>query len=148
MLITNLRYESYSVGKYEAGKNSGITLQLISADTGLRHHVHYNVKLTRQRGPNKGSRLPGKQFWVTACMKFYDFWHRICGLETPSKGLTTFHDCMGKLKPLRFQAESLDAKKLDKDTLTLMAEFPTDNVVINPDNYPTISRQFPDNGSR
>lgn len=145
MLITNLRYESYSVGKYEAGKNSGITLQLISADTGLRHHVHYNVKLTRQRGPNKGSRLPGKQFWVTACMKFYDFWHRICGLKTPSKGLTTFHDCMGKLKPLRFQAESLDAKKLDKDTLTLMPEFPTDNVVINPDNYPITSRQFPDN---
>ena len=145
MLITNLRIESYSVGKYDAGKNSGITFQLISVDTGLRYHFHYNVYLTRQRGQNKGSRLPGKQFWVTERMKFYDFWHRICGLETPSKGLTTFHDCMGKLKGLRFQAESLDGKKLEKDTLVLMAEFPTDNIVISPDNYPTSSRQVPDN---
>lgn len=52
---------------------------------------------------------------------------------------------MGKLKPLRFQADSLSAKKLDKDTLTLMAEFPTDNIAISPDNYPITSRQVPDN---
>ena len=110
---------SYSAGAYENGKYDGITLQFVCDDTGMCYHVHFNVERKRQRGPNKGAILPGKQFWVKRGRKFFRFWHYTCALPIPARGLTSFHDCMGKLKSIRFQAETEDGKKLLKDTLIL-----------------------------
>ena len=137
MLITNLRYLSYSVGAYENGKYDGITLQFVCDDTGMCYHVHFNVERKRQRGPNKGAILPGKQFWVKRGRKFFRFWHYTCALPIPARGLTSFHDCMGKLKSIRFQAETEDGKKLLKDTLRLMSN-------LSAHKSPTTARQLPD----
>tara|TARA_B110000902_G_scaffold69995_1_gene82892 strand:+ start:3019 stop:3699 length:681 start_codon:yes stop_codon:yes gene_type:complete len=145
MLITNLKVDCYSTGCYGEKKADGLTLRFMVEGEELDCYTIFNVDCSRSRGPNKGAKRPAGQFSVRKQHSFYKFWHHTCGLPTPSKGLTTFHDCMGKLKGLRFQAESLDGKKLEKHTLVLMAELPTDNIAISPDNYPTTSRRVPDN---
>jgi hypothetical protein len=137
LLITNLRYLSYSVGAYGNGKYDGITLQFVCDDTGMCYHVHFNVERKRQRGANKGAILPGKQFWVKRGRKFFRFWHYTCALPIPARGLTSFHDCMGKLKSIRFQSEIEDGKKLLKDTLRPMSN-------LAPHKSPTTTRQLPD----
>ena len=117
MLIKNLKYDGYDTGSYGESRADGITLQFFSEDTSLQYYTIFNVNLTKQRGPNKGSKLSGKKFWITKRFAFYHFWHQTCGLPAPSKGLTTFHDCMGKLSSLTFQAKTEDGKRLLKDTL-------------------------------
>ena len=117
MLIKNLKYDGYDTGSYGESRADGITLQFFSEDTSLQYYTIFNVNLTKQRAPNKGSKLSGKKFWITKRFAFYHFWHQTCGLPEPSKGLTTFHDCMGKLSSLTFQAETENGKRLLKNTL-------------------------------
>ena len=112
----------------------GITIHFFSEDIGLQYYVIFNVNLSQQRGPNKGSKLTGKRFWITRRFAFHHFWHQTCALPAPSRGLSSFHDCMGKLNALTFQAESNDGKRLIKDTLK----------PICPDNGLTTIRQVAD----
>ena len=51
------------------------------------------------------------------------------------KSLTSFHDCMGKLKLVRFKAETSKGTRLDAGTLRPMSL---------PDNALTTTRQLPD----
>ena len=134
MFITDLKYETYDTGFYGDSKAGGITLHFMSESTGLQYYTIFNANLTRQRGPNKGANLPKKRFWVTKRFLFYTFWHQTCGLPAPSKGLTSFHDCMGKLKSLTFQAKTDDRKRLVTKTIESMS----------PDKAPTNIRQVPD----
>jgi hypothetical protein len=134
MLITNLKVGCYSTGCY-GGKNAdGLTLQFIVEGEELDYYTIFNVDCCRSRGPNKGAKRPSGQFSVRKKHSFYKFWHHTCGLPTPSKGLTAFHDCMGKLKVFTFQAETDDGKRLRTDTLQIMPS----------DKAPTTIRQIPD----
>ena len=134
MLITNLKMDCYSTGCYGEKKADGLTLQFIEGDTELDYYTIFNVDCSQLRGSNKGKRRPDGQFSVRQKHSFYKFWHRTCGLPTPSKGLTTFHDCMGKLKSFTFQAETDDGKRLLTNTLQIM----------HSDKAPITSRQLPD----
>jgi hypothetical protein len=134
MFITDLKYESYNTGFYGDSKAGGLTLHFISESTGLQYYTIFNVNLTSQRGSNKGAKLPKKRFWITKRFLFYSFWYQTCGLPGPSKGLSSFHDCMGKLKSLTFQAKTDDGKRLVKTTLES----------ISSDKSPTTIRQLPD----
>ena len=118
--LLSLRYDGYSTGKYGPKLDEGITLQFIDEGSGCIYFAVWNVHLQRQRSSGKhpkGSAYPPNRFFVTKRMKFFKFWHYTCGLPIPSRGLTTFHDCMGKLKSIRFEAEILEGEKLDKDTI-------------------------------
>ncbi len=140
MLIKNLKYDGYDTGSYGESRADGITLHFFSEDTSLQYYTIFNVNRTKQRGPSKGSKLTGKRFWITKRFAFYHFWYQTCGLPVPSKGLTTFHDCMGKLNSLTFQAETEDGKRLLKNTLKPI--YPDSSLITIrqvPDKSPTIS---------
>ncbi len=143
MLINNLWYDRYSTGKYGKLLEDGITIHFTDMDTGATYYAIWNVVLTRQRTTKnhpKGSRYPGKQFSASKGRKFFKFWHYTCRLPIPSKGLTTFHDCMGKLKDIRFEAMILEGEKLDKDTLKpSIAHNFQKNIRQQPDKARTIS---------
>ena len=134
LLITNLKYEGYSTGSYGKSKADGITLQFSCEETGCDYYAIYNVDRSRLRGSRKGEKLPDGRFSVRKKHAFFGFWHRICGLDAPSKGLTAFHDCMGKLKAFTFNAETKDGKRLIKSTLRKMS----------PDKDPISIRQLSD----
>ena len=134
LLITNLKYEGYSTGSYGKSKADGITLQFSCEETGCDYYAIYNVDRSRLRGSRKGEKLPDGRFSVRKKHAFFGFWHRICGLDAPSKGLTAFHDCMGKLKAFTFKAETKDGKRLIKSTLRKMS----------PDKDPISIRQLSD----
>ena len=134
MLITNLKLDCYSTGCYGEKNADGLTLQFMVEDIELDYYTIFNVDCSRSRGPNKGSKRPAGQFSVRKKHSFYKFWHHTCGLPTPTKGLTAFHDCMGKLKAFTFQAETDDGKRLRTDTLRIMSS----------DKAPTTIRQIPD----
>ena len=134
LLITNLKYEGYSTGSYGKSKADGITLQFSCEETGCDYYAIYNVDRSRLRGSRKGEKLPDGRFSVRKKHAFFGFWHRICGLDAPSKGLTAFHDCMGKLKAFTFKAETKDGKRLIKSTLRRMS----------PDKDPITIRQLSD----
>ena len=140
MLIKNLKYDGYDTGSYGESRADGITLHFFSEDTSLQYYTIFNVNRTKQRGPSKGSKLTGKRFWITKRFAFYHFWYQTCGLPVPSKGLTTFHDCMGKLSSLTFQAETEDGKRLLKNTLKPI--YPDSSLITirqAPDKSPTTS---------
>jgi len=134
MLITNLKVDCYSTGCYGEKNADGLTLQFMVEDIELDYYTIFNVDCSRSRGPNKGAKRPAGQFSVRKKHLFYKFWHHTCGLPTPTKGLTAFHDCMGKLKAFTFQAETDGGKRLRTDTLRIMPS----------DNAPTTIRQIPD----
>ena len=134
MLITNLKVDCYSTGCYGEKNADGLTLQFMVEDIELDYYTIFNVDCSRSRGPNKGAKRPAGQFSVRKKHSFYKFWHHTCGLPTPTKGLTAFHDCMGKLKAFTFQAETDGGKRLRTDTLRIMPS----------DNAPTTIRQIPD----
>ena len=143
MKLHNLRYDSYSTGRYGSKLSEGINLQFLDIDTGAVYYVIFNVCLKRKRSSKKHAKdsfLPAKRFSVTKRRKFFRFWHYTCGLPIPSRGLTSFHDCMGKLKDIRFEAMILEGEKLDKDTLKpSIAHNFQKNIRQAPDKSPTIS---------
>jgi hypothetical protein len=122
MIVSDLNYLSYSVGSYGRGKYEGITLHFICEATGESYYVIFNVDRKYKRGKKKGKTRPGKQFSVSKQSKFYKLWVHTCGLDEPPKGLTTFHDYMGRLKSFKFQAEATNDNQLLKDSLMLMPE--------------------------
>ena len=134
MLITDLKYDGYDTGLYGDIKAGGLTLHFSSETTSLHYYTIFNVNLTRQRGSNRGAQLPKKRFWITNKFLFNSFWHQTCGLPEPSKGLSSFHDCMGKLKLLTFQAQTVDGKRLVTKTIEPMS----------PDKPPITTRQLSD----
>ena len=134
MLITNLKVDCYSTGCYGEKNADGLTLQFMVEDIELDYYTIFNVDCSRSRGPNKGAKRPAGQFSVRKKHSFYKFWHHTCRLPTPSKGLTAFHDCMGKLKAFTFQAETDGGKRLRTDTLRIMSS----------DNALTTIRKIPD----
>ena len=136
MLITNLRYLSYSAGLYKNGKYPGITMQFVCEDTGMGNHVFFNADLVRQRSTRnheKGSPLPKGHFTPKPNSGFMQMW-RSTLLPLP-RSLTSFHDCMGKLKPIVFMAETSKGTRLDAGTLRPMSL---------PDNSLITTRQLPD----
>ena len=141
--LNNLRYDSYSTGRYGSKLSEGINLQFLDIDTGAVYYVIFNVCLKRKRSSKKHAKdsfLPAKRFSVTKRRKFFRFWHYTCGLPIPSRGLTSFHDCMGKLKDIRFEAMILEGEKLDKDTLKpSIAHNFQKNIRQQPDKVRTIS---------
>ena len=136
MLINNLKYLSYSTGSYQNGKFDGITLQLICTGSNELYHVHFNAYLVRQRKTNKhkkGSPLPKGHFTVKQNSHFMKMWRSTC-IPLPRSN-TAFHDCIGKLKSITFEAELAKGTRLNAGTLRPMI-FP-DNSLIN-------TRQLPD----
>ena len=119
-----LRYDSYSTGRYGSHNCEGVTLQFFDDSDGCFYYAIWNVNLRRKRTTKNHSRAsdyPRNKFSVTRRMKFFYFWHFTCGLPTPCKGLTAFNECMGKLKKLQFQAMIQSGKRLDKDTIEVIA---------------------------
>lgn len=136
MTVTGLQYLSYSTGFYGPAKKGGITLQFTCDDTGENYHAICNVDLERKRCTakhNKGSRLPHKHFSPPNGGAFVAMW-KSTQLVLP-KSLTAFHDCMGKLKQITFQAEVTKGARLNASTLRPMRL---------PDNIPITSGQLPD----
>ena len=118
--LTNLRYDGYSTGRYGCHNSHGITLQFIDQLDGTTYYAIWNVDLQRKRRTKncrRGSDYPNKKFSVTRRMKFFCFWHYTCCLPLPSRGLTTFHECMGKLRKFRFEAHICKGRRLSKDTI-------------------------------
>ena len=136
MEVINLRYVSRTMGNYVQTDAGGLTLQLICDDTGDDYHVYFNVDLVRQRDSKnhkKGSPLPKGHFTPGPKSHFMKMW-RSTLLPAP-KSLTSFHDCMGKLKSIKFKAETSKGMRLDAGTLRPM---------YLPDNFLTTTRQVPD----
>jgi len=136
LLINNLKYLSYSTGSYQNGKFDGITLQLICTGSNELYHVHFNAYLVRQRKTNKhkkGSPLPKGHFTVKQNSHFMKMWRSTC-IPLPRSN-TAFHDCIGKLKSITFEAELAKGTRLNAGTLRPM---------IFPDNYLTNTQQPPD----
>ena len=105
-------------------------------DTSELYHVHFNACLVRQRSVKKhkkGSPLPKGHFTVGQKSHFMKMW-RSTFLPLP-KSLTSFHDCMGKLKSIVFMAEISKGTRLDAGTIRPMSL---------PDNSMITTRQLPD----
>lgn len=144
-------YMSYSTGYYlGANKGGGITLQFNHYLKGSSHFICYNADLTRKRNTKTGiagERLPKGRFIALKGGSFIKLW-RSTGLAIPRR-LSSFHDCMGKLKVIIFTGE-ITSDQFIKGTLK-----PIDisfdeirNSVLygskTPDKDLTITRQLPD----
>ena len=128
--MSNLRYLSYSTGTYGSGNHAGITMQFSCIDTAVGYHVHFNVDLERKRRTKnykKGSPLPQGHFTPKPNSYFVNLW-KSTSLPLP-RSLTSFHDFMGKLKPILFQATISKGTRLDAGTLRPVPS--TDNFLIN-----------------
>ena len=102
----------------------------------MGNHVFFNADLVRQRSTRnheKGSPLPKGHFTPKPNSGFMQMW-RSTLLPLP-RSLTSFHDCMGKLKPIVFMAETSKGTRLDAGTLRPMSL---------PDNSLITTRQLPD----
>ena len=118
--LKNLEYSGYSTGRYGDVKQDGLHVHFLDPDTGQTFYTIWNVDLSRKRtvkGKSKGSQYSGKKFSVSKRHKFFRFWHYTCKLPIPSRGLTTFHDCMGKLNQFVFKAEIKEGEQLFKDSI-------------------------------
>ena len=145
--INALKYVSYSTGHYTQHKAGGVTLQYISLLTGESFHVVFNADLTRARGKQRGQPLPKGQFRVGKGHAFTLFWS---SLELPlPRRLSTFHDCMGKLKPIVISGSIDEKNRINKASIKPITISHTELIALfsvtkSPDNYPTTSRQLPD----
>ncbi len=118
--LKNLEYSGYTTGRYGDVKQGGIHVHFLDPDTGQTFYTIWNVDLSRKRAVNgkfKGSQYSRKQFSVSKRHKFFQFWYYTCKLPIPSRGLTTFHDCMGKLNQFVFEAEIKEGEQLVKDSI-------------------------------
>lgn len=116
-------YDSYSTGHYSVSekssvKSAGVTLSYYAIRSDEFVYVTFNAELHRKRttkGGKQGSPLPPNQFRVTNRHKFLRYWDNT-GIERPLR-LSSFHDCMGKLRDVVMTAEFQKAKRLNKDTI-------------------------------
>lgn len=147
--ITFLRHQGYSTGKYGKHLSEGATLRFSSAtDPTPAFYCIFNVELSRKRQSKHGSAgspLPKGQFRVTKNHLFYQFWLKT-GLAIPPR-LSSFHDYMGKLKPILFQATFTRQGRIDAKTLRpasisheeILAEY----LHHHPDKLQTMDIQYP-----
>ena len=113
--INPLVYLSYSAGKFNKGRYSGVQLQFEHLVSGKQAYCIFNAETTYSRGKKKGQPLPSKQFRVGKQSSFTKFWKNTC-LDSPPR-LSSFHDYMGNLKKLLFVARISHGEKLEKETL-------------------------------
>lgn len=119
--VVDLRYLSYSTGRYFNGRQAGITLSFESEASGRDYYAIFNAELDRLRVTKKhaaGDPLPDKQFRVGRRYEFFKFWKRT-GLPIPSR-LSSFHDYMGNLKSCTFQGLARNDGKLTNKSLALV----------------------------
>jgi hypothetical protein len=121
-MYVDLMFISFSVGSYANGLYEGITLLFLEEKTGIEYYVIYNVKRKVVKGKRKGQLYPGNKFRVTKRMRFYKFWTFKCKLPLPSRGLTAFNECMGKLKQFKFKALIKQGNQLDKDHIFVITD--------------------------
>lgn len=97
-------YLSYTTGRYDGGKNQGLTMQLQNVITGADAYAIFNVELSRSRSikaGKEGDPLPKKRFRVSTRHQLYKFW-LTTGLNVPA--LAAFHDYMGNLRGILISA--------------------------------------------
>jgi hypothetical protein len=138
-------YLSYQTGCYGPHKSGGVTLQFVSILTGESAYVIFNADLTRQRSVGSklaGSPLPKGQFRIGKRSHFYRFWLST-GLPLP-KRLSSFHDYMGKLRGVVFEADA-QRERIDASTIRPICLSVADVMqVFSPDSIQTILGQLPD----
>ena len=118
MILTTLRFDSYTTGHYGQHRAGGVTLQFICETTGNNYYVIFNADLKRKRSTKKhkvGTPLPSGRFSVGRRSLFHKFWIST-GLPVPSR-LSAFNDRMGKLKNFVFTANISKGKRLDAKSL-------------------------------
>jgi len=146
-----LQYQSYSAGRYGAKGYEGVSLNYADVNTGQMYSVWFNAELTRLRTTThgkQGAKLPKGQFRVTNKFAFTYYWLKL-GLPLPKK-LSTFHECMGKLKTVLILAQVTSKNRIQKETIKpfsisydeLVSAF---SVAKFSDKAPTTFRQASDN---
>lgn len=113
------RFLRHTTGNYTKHLAGGVTLHFLDCVTGESPCVTFNANLKRDRKSKygkKGDPLPAGRFKVGPGSKFIQFWKR-AGLALPIR-LSSFHECMGKLKGIVFQASYRSRNQLLKDSLT------------------------------
>lgn len=141
-------YKGYSTGFYTGHKAGGVTLQLFDPTTGQTAFAIFNADLKRARTTKhgkKGTALPKGRFIPGKKSGFVQFWCDMA-LDLP-KRLSAFHDCMGKLDGLLMSAIINEKNKvINRSLMPLTINHQELTELINtPDNFPTTSRQLPDN---
>ena len=121
-MYVDVIYDSFTVGKYNRGRNDGITLNFIEPSTNLMYFTIYNVKRKGTKGKRKDKYYPGNKFRLTKWMKFYRIWTIQWDMPLPPRGLTAFNECMGKLKQLKFKALIKQGNQLDKDHIFVITD--------------------------
>lgn len=115
---SGFQYTSYSTGNYGKKCGAGITLQFVNRLNDEAAYTVFNVELTRKRNSQHGkagSALPVGQFRPPARGYFVPFWKR-SGLALPPR-LGSFHDYMGKLKPIIFEGQFSKGERLDSKSI-------------------------------
>lgn len=111
-------YLWYDTGKFDNGRLEGVILHFFSPISGKDPCAIFNCSLKRKRNRKNsvaGSQLPKGRFSVTQRHYFLKFWI-LAGLPIP-RSLTTFHDCMSKLKGIAFTGMLTPKGKLRNETL-------------------------------
>ena len=142
MIISRLKYKSFTTGRYDKNRFPGITLQFVSEQDMCPYYTHFNVDLNRKRKSGKykkGDPLPGNRFSVTPNYGFYKFWLKTGLAITPR--LSAFNDYMGKLKQFTFIGEIKKNNRLISSSLAVMPiDFSNNKLTTNqqlPNNLPT-----------
>jgi hypothetical protein len=142
MIISHLKYKSFTTGRYDKNRFPGITLQFVSEQDMCPYYTHFNVDLNRKRKSGKykkGDPLPGNRFSVTPNHGFYKFWLKT-GLAIPPR-LSAFNDYMGKLKQFTFIGEIKKDNRLISSSISVMAIDLSNSTLTNneqlPNNLPT-----------
>ena len=121
-MYVDVTYDSFTVGKYNGGRNDGITLNFIEPSTNLMYFTIYNVKRKGAKGKRKDKYYPGNKFRLTKWMKFYRIWTIQWNMPLPPRGLTAFNERMGKLKQLKFKDLIKQGNQLDKDHIFVIPD--------------------------
>ncbi len=146
-----LQYQSYSTGRFGVKGFEGVLLSYANVVNGEMCSVFFNAELTRLRTTKhgkQGGKLPKGQFRVTNKFAFTCYWLKL-GLLLPQK-LSTFHECMGKLKTVLILGQVGSDGRIKKETIKpfsisydeLLSAF---SVAKFSDKPPTIFRQASDN---
>lgn len=146
-----LQYQSYSTGRFSVKRFEGVSLNYADVKSGQLCSVVFNAELSRLRSTThgrQGEKLPKGQFRVTNKFAFTRYW-LLLGLPLPKK-LSTFHECMGKLKAVLILGQVGSDGRIRKETIKpfsashdeLLSAF---NAVKFSDKAPTTFRHGSDN---
>lgn len=113
-----LQYQSYSTSRFGVKGFEGVLLSYADVNNGQMCSVFFNAELKRLRTTKhgkQGEKLPKGQFRVTNKFAFAHLWIKL-GLSLPQK-LSTFHECMGKLKSVLILAKVASDGRIQKETI-------------------------------